>query len=281
MKTRKRLLLCLLCTLLIARLAHSAYVGDPAPPLDVTTWVRDPVTNVFDGSRIIVIEMWTTWCRYCVQSIPGMTYQQSKYPTTVRVIGVSNESSSTVIPFVNARKTTMVYSVGCDDGTIFDDWGVGGIPDAYIVDQSGRIAWRGHPYYIDEPLAQIVANGIFFNQGLAPGFPHEGEDFTFSVEMANDNPVTYSWTHNGVPIGGNSPTLTLTNITLADAGKYICTATSVNSPQIFQRSERTLMVLSAGEDMPAASAWSIALLAGILAMCGAAVKMRRPRTAGN
>lgn len=34
--------------------------------------------------------------------------------------------------------------------------GSGGIPTAFIVDGSGRIAWIGHPMRLDEPLDQIV-----------------------------------------------------------------------------------------------------------------------------
>ena len=38
-----------------------------------------------------------------------------------------------------------------------DAAGQTGIPAAFVVDQKGRLAWIGHPYFIDEPLAQIVA----------------------------------------------------------------------------------------------------------------------------
>lgn len=281
MKTRKRVLLCLMCALLIAPLAHSAYVGDSVPPLVVSTWVKNPEAVIFDDQKITLLEFWTTWCPYCVQSIPELTNLQAQYRGQVRVVAVTNEELSVVSPFVNSPYRNLGYSVGIVDDQMLDDYQIGGYPTTLIVDQGGRVAWRGYSSGISAGLAQAVAGGVFFKKGLAPGFLSEGDDFTFSVEMANANPVTYSWTHNDAPVGGNSPTLTLSNVTVADAGLYVCTARKVSDPQISTRSTRYLVVVPAGESVPAASVWSIALVAGMLAACGAVIRIRKPRGTSN
>lgn len=53
----------------------------------------------------------------------------------------------------------------------------------------------------------------------------EGQSQSFSIAATSNKPITYSWTFNGTKIGSNSNTLTLTNITTANAGTYSCTIT--------------------------------------------------------
>ncbi|MBE0641381.1 MAG: hypothetical protein IH599_05050, partial [Bacteroidales bacterium] len=57
-----------------------------------------------------------------------------------------------------------------------------------------------------QPLSQTVCTGV---------------DVTFSVTAdANGVGLNYQWRHNGVNVGTNSPTLTITGVTTANAGNY-------------------------------------------------------------
>ena len=55
----------------------------------------------------------------------------------------------------------------------------------------------------------------------------------FSCQASVSSDVTFSWTHNGVPISqsllttaGDNSILTITNITHNDNGSYVCTVSS-------------------------------------------------------
>jgi hypothetical protein len=50
-----------------------------------------------------------------------------------------------------------------------------------------------------------------------------GGSVSFSTDATGKRPVTYTWRHNGAPVGTNANRLVLTNLTLADAGSYTVT----------------------------------------------------------
>jgi len=103
------------------------------------------------GSQPIVLEFWATWCPPCRQSIPHLTKLQQKYKDKgLIVVGVSNEDESKLLPFVQQMGNDMDYRVACDKGyAITKDYHtnfkIEGIPHAFIIDATGRIAYSGHP----------------------------------------------------------------------------------------------------------------------------------------
>jgi hypothetical protein len=52
----------------------------------------------------------------------------------------------------------------------------------------------------------------------------EGNDYTFTLTATGSN-LSYQWQKDGVNIGTDSPSFTLTNVSMADAGIYTCVVT--------------------------------------------------------
>ena len=146
-------------------------IGDPAPKLAVSGWVKGDKVDQFEPGKTYVVEFWATWCGPCRVSIPHITELAHKYKDKgVRIIGVNvwEQDTSKVKPFVNEMGDKMDYSVALDtvpakgnpmDGAMARTWlGAAeehGIPSSFLI-HDGKIAWIGHPMRMDEPLAKVL-----------------------------------------------------------------------------------------------------------------------------
>ena len=163
-----------LCCAIHSASAQSLKVGDPAPKLDVKSFVKGEPVKAFEPGKNYVVEFWATWCGPCRTSIPHLTELQKKYPD-ITFIGVSvfEQDQDGVKPFVEKMGKEMDYRVAVDaipegkdkdpgDGAMATKWmkaaGQEGIPTAFIVNKEGKIAWISHPMEMDSPLDKIAAD---------------------------------------------------------------------------------------------------------------------------
>lgn len=165
---------------------RSLAVGDPAPPLKPSKYLKGEPIAAFEKGQIYVIDCWATWCGPCIRAIPHMTEVQKRHTKDgVHVIGVSiwESDQSAVAPFVEGKGDTMNYRVALDDvpplpegmdptsreargwatrGAVASTWmeaaGRNGIPTVFVVDRESRLAWIGHPMSgMDAVIEQLVA----------------------------------------------------------------------------------------------------------------------------
>jgi peroxiredoxin len=158
--------------LMIPAMAFAAElrIGDPAPALEVQKWVKGTPVDLAAAKdkQIIVMEFWATWCAPCIESIPHLTDMQKKYgPQGVAVIGMTSEDGENTLAkveeFVAKQGAKMGYAIAFDkdhktEAAYMEASGQQGIPTAFVIDKSGRVAWIGSPFGpLDDVVEQLVA----------------------------------------------------------------------------------------------------------------------------
>ena len=132
-------------------------VGDQAPEISISTWVKGESTAITSG-QVYLIEFWATWCGPCKRAMPHLSDLQEQYGSRVTVIGISTEELDVVKRFVR-KSEVMNYTVAVDDNKATNNsWmkaaGKNGIPCTFVVDARGVIQYIGHP--MDPDLEEIL-----------------------------------------------------------------------------------------------------------------------------
>ncbi|WP_320018588.1 TlpA disulfide reductase family protein [Labilibaculum manganireducens] len=150
-------------------------IGDPAPKLSYSKWIQgDPRISELAADKIYVIEFWATWCGPCIAAMPHLSELSKKYKGKIDFIGCDVWESEhggnknqefyydKVSGFVKDKSKSgkLTYNVITDNNAedMGNNWlkaaGIDGIPSSFVIDK-GKIAWIGHPYYLDSVLVDI------------------------------------------------------------------------------------------------------------------------------
>jgi thiol-disulfide isomerase/thioredoxin len=146
-------------------------IGDTAPALEVEKFLKGNEVTGFEKGRVYVVEFWATWCGPCIAAMPHVSKLQKQYKDTVTIIGVNiwedknydEKTFAKANDFVKAQGDRMAYTVAYDgsakkmDTNYMKAAGRNGIPSAFVVNQDGKVAWMGHPMWLDAVLADVVA----------------------------------------------------------------------------------------------------------------------------
>lgn len=142
-------------------------VGDPAPALKATKWLQGAEVKEFAKGNIYIVEFWATWCGPCIVMMPHMGEMQAEYKSKgVTFIGFSakdaNNSEEKVAAMVKNRGPKLGYTFAfADDRETYGNWmqaaGQNGIPCCFVVGRDQKIAYIGHPMYLDIVLPKVVA----------------------------------------------------------------------------------------------------------------------------
>jgi peroxiredoxin len=181
--------------------AHAVQLGEPAPPLQVSEWVRGQPVDIAAGrsNTVYVVEFWATWCPPCLENIPHLAELQQEFKASnVVVVGISDEDDPTVRRFVTRRGTNMTYHVAVDEdgktvAAYLGDSAQSYIPVAFVVDKEGRIAWKGMGFpmvNLERTVKEILAGNFNIERGQKRESARQTlSDFVQQASMVDDEKV--------------------------------------------------------------------------------------------
>ncbi len=115
------------------------------PPLEGLNEAGTPVPGFSDadlgGGEVTVVNVWASWCVPCRDEHPILV--EIARDDRLRLFGINYKDTTE-----NARRFLGHYgnpfdAVGVDAaGRVGIDWGVYGVPETFIIDREGRIAYK-------------------------------------------------------------------------------------------------------------------------------------------
>ncbi len=140
---------------MIAVLLGAAWAG--APALDVQHWL--PEAPVLDD-RVVVVEVWATWCGPCRDSFPVLARLQRQHPDTLAVVALTDERLPVVQRFVDAHPALAdVHVAVAQESTtqafLFGGYEGRGIPSVYVI-EGDEVRWSGPPEGLEAALKPML-----------------------------------------------------------------------------------------------------------------------------
>jgi thiol-disulfide isomerase/thioredoxin len=146
-------------------------IGDEAPAIKFSKWLKGTPVNSFEKDKMYVIECWATWCGPCIAAMPHLSELAKKYKDRVTFIGFNvwekipdEQPYTTVLPkvtsFVENLGEKMSYNVAVDDDNRYmaKNWlaraKAPGIPTTFLV-KDGKFIWIGHPNAVDSIITKV------------------------------------------------------------------------------------------------------------------------------
>jgi thiol-disulfide isomerase/thioredoxin len=140
--------------------------------LKVSKWLQGDAVTKFEPGKVYVVEFWATSCGALHAFMPHLAQLQARYKdqgvtviafTSRGIRGWPGNTEAEVAAFVHKQRPPLGYTFAyADDGTTADAWlkaaGQKGFC-TFVVDKVGRIAYMGHPMFLDLVLSKVVAGG--------------------------------------------------------------------------------------------------------------------------
>ena len=120
-------------------------VGAPAPDYQTMSLDGDTVSLAEQRGKVVLFNIWATWCHPCRDEIPELRALQAKYAARgLELVGVSVDadgSDDAIRAFM--KDFSMEYPIWRDpDERVSTQFLVVGVPATFLIDRDGVLRWR-------------------------------------------------------------------------------------------------------------------------------------------
>lgn len=148
---------CLVATAAAAKHPAGLETGQHPPDYLGRSTDGDKLYVADSAGQILVVTFWASWCAPCLKELPILNAIQKKAcANRVRVVAINlKESRKQFRKVMRALEDYEINFVHDERGSVAKDYRVKGVPNLFIIDVDGRIAFR-HVGYSDAALGRIV-----------------------------------------------------------------------------------------------------------------------------
>lgn len=128
-------------------------VGDPAPPIQTSSWVNGPALAIEPKRqrRIVILTFFATWSepsRAALSALADLHSPNSK--VGVEVVAITADDADAVRSFLDNRDKPLGFRIAIDrehatTTAYCEAAGIGFVPYVFLIGPDRRIAWHGHP----------------------------------------------------------------------------------------------------------------------------------------
>jgi len=140
-------------------------VGLPVPAYSAVSLAGDSVSLAALRGKVVLLNVWATWCHPCRDEIPELQAMHEKYAARgLELIGVSVDTESAddaIRAFM--RDFRMTYPVWRDPAErVSAQFHIVGVPATFLIDREGVLRWRktGPIQPGDTTLARVLDEAL-------------------------------------------------------------------------------------------------------------------------
>jgi thiol-disulfide isomerase/thioredoxin len=116
----------------------------PAPKVSVTDLVGKPVALQDFAGKVVVANLWATWCAPCRREMPSLDRLQSDLGDKIAILAISEDigGASAVAPFIAKLGLKRIKPYLDPKSAVGRAFKVDGLPTSLVIDRDGRVQGR-------------------------------------------------------------------------------------------------------------------------------------------
>jgi len=145
----------------------------PAIPLEVASWEKTKEIIARQKGKIVVLDLWSSWCEPCVKEFPGLVALHKAHPKDVVCIslncnyigdGAPDAERAEILAFLVKQQAQFLNLISSDaDDVLYKKVGIASVPVVQVYDRSGKLAKQ-----FDNEKEEYGKEGFTYEKDIAP-----------------------------------------------------------------------------------------------------------------
>jgi len=142
---------------------------------EIASWDETQKYIAKQKGKIVVVDLWSTWCEPCLREFPHLVALQKKYPENVVCISFNlnydgsknsppESNSEELMEFFTKQKAEIINIISSTpDEDLYKSLNLAAIPAAYVYDPDGKLIKR-----FDNEKQEYGKEGFTYEQHIEP-----------------------------------------------------------------------------------------------------------------